>query len=117
MTGTVTTDGVPLVLLTVAAQTWPAIIDTGFNGDLELPVSLRASLKPRFLYRTRSVLAGGQTIDEDLYAVDFPFDGTMIIAEATFSPSAEILIGTHLLAQYRLEINFPDRSVELHCLA
>lgn len=37
MTGTVTDDGVPIIMLPVAGQMWPGIIDTGFNGDLELP--------------------------------------------------------------------------------
>jgi predicted aspartyl protease len=43
-----------------------AIIDTGFNGDLELPESLRISLKVRFVSRVTSLLAAGQSIEEDL---------------------------------------------------
>ena len=33
--GTVSADGVPTITLSVAGQDWPAVIDTGFNGDLE----------------------------------------------------------------------------------
>jgi hypothetical protein len=33
MTGTVTDDGVLIIMLPVAGQMWPGIIDTGFNGD------------------------------------------------------------------------------------
>ncbi len=38
--GTVTTDGIPTVSLVVAGKTWPATVDTGFNGDLELPEAI-----------------------------------------------------------------------------
>jgi hypothetical protein len=45
--------------------------------------------------------------------VDFPFDGQTVTAQATFVPGGEILIGTHFLRQYRLEINFVHRTVLL----
>jgi len=49
--GHVTGDGEQLVLLPVAGGAWPALIDTGFNGDLELPESLHAVLNAEFLFR------------------------------------------------------------------
>lgn len=52
LAGTVTDDGVPVIMLLLAGKMSPGIIDTGFNGDLELPESLRWSLKARFLDRT-----------------------------------------------------------------
>ena len=42
--GSVSNDGVPVITLEVAGQDWSAIIDTGFNGDLELPEALRGEL-------------------------------------------------------------------------
>ena len=113
ISGTVTLDGEPVVVLAVAGQEWQSIVDTGFNGDLELPESLMPLVNARFKGRYRSLLAGGQTVVEDTYRIDFPFDGQTVIAEATFVASGEILIGTHLLRRYRLEINFPDRRVLL----
>ena len=109
--GRVNRDGVAVLALMVAGQSWPAIIDTGFNGDLELPQSLRAQMNARFKGRYRSLLAGGQSIVEDTYRVDFPFDGQTLVAEATFVAGGEILIGTHLLRKYRLEIDFPNHTV------
>ncbi len=111
--GTVNLDGVPMVPLPVAGQTLPAIIDTGFNGDLELPEELRSAMNRRLQGRTLSILAGGQSVMEDSYLVDFPFDGQTVEADATFVPGGEILVGTHLLRQYRLEINFVSRTVLL----
>lgn len=94
--GTVTADGVPTVALSVAGKAWTAIVDTGFNGDLELPEALRPFVNPRFVTTTEWLLAGGQRTLEDTYEVEFPFDGAIVEAEATFVPDDSILLGTGL---------------------
>jgi len=114
--GRVDADGIPVLDLVVAGQTWRAILDTGFNGDLELPDALRAFVNPQFRGQTASILAGGQSILEDYYQIDFPFDGQTVVAEATFVPGNEILVGTRLLQAYRLEISFPAGTVLLERL-
>ena len=81
--GIVSTEGVPIITLSIGGQDWPAIIDTGFNGDLELPEDLREMFNARYVGRVTSALAGGQTIEEDVHIVDFPFDGRIIRTEAT----------------------------------
>jgi predicted aspartyl protease len=111
--GTVTTDGVPIVSLSVAGRTWPATVDTGFNGDLELPEELRSCVNARFIAPTEWVLAGGQRSLEDTYEIEFPFDGSMLAAEATFVPGDSILIGTGMMAQYRLTVDFFASTVLL----
>jgi len=113
LTGAVTDEGVPIIMLPIASQMWPGIIDTGFNGDVELPEALRESLNARFIGRISSLLASGQHIEQDVYLVDFPFDGETVRAEATFVSGDEMLIGTQLMQRYRLEIHFPDRTVRL----
>lgn len=111
--GHVSDHRVPLTSLDVDGEEWQAIIDTGFNGDLELPDALRDTVNARYTGRISSALAGGQTIDEDAYLVEFPFDGEVVQATATFVDGAEILIGTNLLRQHRLEIRFARRTVQL----
>ena len=111
--GTVSASRVPTITLIIAGQEWTATIDTGFNGDLELPEILRDALSPRYIGRVISVLAGGQTIEEELYRVNVPFDDKMISAEATFVADSEILIGTRLLQEYHLQIDFVRRTVVL----
>ena len=111
--GIVSVDGVPTVTLSIAGQDWPAIIDTGFNGDMELPEVLRNSLNVRYVGRVTSALAGGQTIEEYVYLVEFPFDDQTVQAEVTFVSGFQILIGTHLLREYCLHINFVSGTVEL----
>ena len=115
--GSVDEDGVPVIALVVAGQSWRAVLDSGFNGDLELPDALRAFVNPQFSGQTESILAGGQAILEDYYQITFPFDGRTVVAEATFVPGTEILVGTHLIRDYRLEINFPARTVVLERVA
>lgn len=111
--GTVSDVGVPTIILPIAGQEWSATIDTGFNGDLELPEVLTNVLDPQYVGRVTSSLAGGQTIEEDVYFVDFPFDSQIIQAKATFVAGGDILIGTRLLQEYRLQIDFVRRTVIL----
>ena len=113
ITGVVTADGVPLIRVSVGGHEWPAIIDTGFNGGLELPEACRDAVEPQFLGRIVSVLAGGMKIEEDAYRVEFPFDGDAVESEATFVDSEAILIGTALLASHQLAIDFRAKTVAL----
>ena len=69
--GTVSDNGVPTITLSLAGQYWQATIDTGFNGDLELPEVLRHPLNARYVGKVISALAGGQTIEEDVYLINF----------------------------------------------
>jgi predicted aspartyl protease len=111
--GTVTADEEPVILLRVGGRDWRAIIDSGFNGYLELPNGLRGAVNPRPTTDVLSILAGGVEIIEDGYEVDFPFDGRTITADATFVDGETILVGTRLLRGYRLEIDFVARTVNL----
>ena len=47
--GVVDEKGLPVVTLLIAGQEWKATIDTGFNGDLELPYALGPHVNPQFL--------------------------------------------------------------------
>ena len=113
--GAVSCNGVPAITLSIASRDWIAVIDTGFNGDLELPDDLREPLNSRYVGRFRSALAGGQAIEieEDVCLVDIPFDGQLVQAEATFVLGTQILIGTHLLRSYCLTVDFVVKTVEL----
>src|SRR5690349_20767061 len=100
MVGHVDADGVPGLLLTIAGRDWKSVVDTGFNGDLELPDGLRPDVNARLVGQSLSQLAGGQLTVEDVFLVDYPFDGRVVAAEATFAAGDEILVGTHLIREY-----------------
>jgi predicted aspartyl protease len=105
--GVVSSNGVPVVEFEIEGRRWRAVVDTGFNGDLELPNALRGPLRAQYAGRVTSKLAANQVIEEDVYLVDFQFDGVELRAAATFVDDEEILIGTRLLASHRLHVDFP----------
>ena len=105
--------GVPVIEIIFAGRAWTATIDTGFNGYLELPEELLHAVSARFLCTSESLLAGGNIVTEDQYAVHFPFDGSVRRVRATFAPGDGILIGTRMLMPYRLPVDFPDGRVWL----
>lgn len=111
--GEVDEEGIPIVTLSLAGREWRAVVDTGFNGFLELPYSLGSYLNPTLVGRGLSLLAGGQQVEEEHYLVDFPFDGEVIRALVTFVAGDEVLIGTRLMLDHRLVIDFTEGSVEL----
>jgi predicted aspartyl protease len=117
MTGEVDETGSPILRLTVAGREWLAAIDTGFNGDLELPDELSQHFAIEYAGESRTTLAGGLVIEEKLYSLSFPFDGAMVTVDVAFAPTDQILIGTNLLRNYRLEINFVTRTVLLEKVA
>ena len=77
------------------------------------PEILREALNPQYIGEVTSVLAGGQTIKEELYQINFFFDHRVVPAEATFVIDSDILIGTRLLQEYRLQIDFVMKTVIL----
>lgn len=111
ITGTVTLSGEPTIEIPVAGLMMKAVIDTGFNGGLQLPYAVFAPLNPRFAGRVVSVLAAGQAVFEDIYNLQFLFDGRVVPTDATFVQDTVILIGTSLLRHHRLDINFKARTV------
>lgn len=111
--GQISADGVPTIDIQIQDQTWKAIVDTGFNGELELPIRLQQFINSEFVGRAISLLAANQQIEEDIYLVDFPFDGRVRRAQSTFVDGDEILVGTGMLREYRLTIDFPADIVTI----
>lgn len=111
--GKISDQGLPIIDIPLRGSRWDAIIDTGFNGDLELPAALSLSLSMTYLGSVDVQLGGGQSIEEEIYLIDFPFDGEIVAAEVTFSVTDEILIGTQMFRSFRLEIDFVAKTVVL----
>lgn len=116
MTGEVDDRNTPILRLEIGGEEWIAVIDTGFNGHLVLPLSLADLFPGSFYAETEIVLGDGQIVVEDLFTIDFPFDGNMVSIQASFADTSELLVGTLLLQNHRLEVNFVTRTVELEKL-
>lgn len=106
-------NGCPTIECKIAGKVWKAVVDTGFNSDLELPSELFDHVVMRFKYEGSSTLAAGVTTTQDYYIVRLPFDGEAAEALATFVETDTILIGTGLLKNYILHIDFPAGTVTL----
>lgn len=76
-------------------------------------MALMADLPIRPAGEVTSTLANGVTLTQDLFQIDFLFDGEALLAYATFSDTDEILIGTRLMRHHRLEIDFPARTLRI----
>lgn len=116
--GLVDPDGIPFIAVQVGGDVYRAVVDTGFNGDLELPEELREHVHPTPIGTRWANLASGQRHLDEMFLVEFPFDGENVNVEASFVQDVEeILIGTGLLAQYRLEVDFPQSKLVLKKVA
>jgi predicted aspartyl protease len=113
MTGWVTDDGTPYIIMKLDNHDWMAVVDTGFNKDFELPESLFEHVVIKHIGSAEVVLAGGRIVEEEFYEIRLMFDGNWINAEASFVTGDTILIGTRILKQYVLTIDFPSHQLEL----
>jgi clan AA aspartic protease len=95
------------------SHTVPAIIDTGFNGQVSLPRRVVDELEPLLTYEgtVEVELASGMVIEEDVYSGTIRFDGQEVTAEIIITDSEETLIGTGLLTGKVLLVNFATREV------
>ena len=112
--GSVDVEGVPSIEFEVDGREWRAVIDTGFNGDLELPYTLRNFVRAKFIGRIRSLLAGGQTIDEDNFLVQFPFDGVVrLMVGARFGSDEIVVVEVTVLFEASLSASLAVTSTVL----
>jgi clan AA aspartic protease len=91
----------------------PAIIDTGFNGQVSLSRQVVDELDPPLTYEgtVEVELASGMVIEEDVYSGTIRFDGQELTTEIIIADSEDTLIGTGLLLGKVLLINFVTRKV------
>ncbi len=111
--GVVTKNGVPLIMLSLADEDWVTVVDTGFNGALELPAALSSRLILSSAGFIISELASGVSIEEEAFRTVIEFDGERIEVDVTFADVEQALLGTWLLAHHRLEFDFPKATVRL----
>ena len=90
-----------------------AILDTGFDGYLSLPINIAVTLGIELTAIIPVEYADGRISQELVFSVKVELDGTVKIIYATLTAGAEALIGTALLAEYELRINFPRKKIVL----
>lgn len=107
----------PKVRLTVVgarkSSLLEAILDTGFDGYLSLPISLAVTLGIELTSIIPVEYADGRRNQELVFSVEVELDGKSQTVPATLTAGAEALIGTALLAKYELRINFSKQKIIL----
>lgn len=94
----------------------PAMIDTGYNGEIILPISSIRDMNLEFLGTIDSELANGEIVDTELYKSRMKWFNEIREITVGASQSEDILLGTLLLANCRLEVDFKQRLVSIEKL-
>ena len=90
-----------------------AILDTGFDGYLSLPINIAVTLGIELAAIIPVEYADGRRNQELVFSVKVSFGATEETVPATLTAGAEALAGTALLAGYELKLNFPKQKINL----
>jgi clan AA aspartic protease len=115
--GTIQGTGTPLLALKVIGKggvgiTVEGILDTGFDGFLCLPIPLAVSLGLELIDVTRTELADGTVVEEELvFAGQAEWDGVVMDVDILLTRSADVLIGTAFLKEYLVQLDYKANTV------
>ncbi len=84
-----------------------AIVDTGFDGDVCVPTGVAVSLGLELIGENQVELADGTVQKKLLFAGSVDFLGERRPVQIYLTDSEDALIGTSLLADCRLVVDFP----------
>ena len=90
-----------------------AIIDTGFQGDLLLPISQAKTLGLVLSGYAPAILADGSRTSQMVFAGSVRFLGKIRQAEIFVADTDAALVGTELLSDCQLVVDFPNQKVSL----
>lgn len=113
MRGLVNPRGEPIVLLRIEGLELEVVVDTGFNGSLAVPQGRIPGLRPTFTQYVS--LADGTLKPVGVASGKIHWCGVEKQVEITVLPSGEPLLGTEMLVDCKLEIDFRARTVLIDC--
>jgi clan AA aspartic protease len=91
-----------------------AVIDTGFDGDISLPISIAVTLGMELVSELSFELADGTRTEELVFAGRAKLAGKTRVVDIILSKSDDVLIGTRLLEDCRLAIDFRTERVRIN---
>ncbi|MBM3237332.1 hypothetical protein FJZ31_13650 [Candidatus Poribacteria bacterium] len=106
----------PILRVTVYGNkgevTIDGILDTGFDGFICLPIAVAVPLGLELIDVTDSELADGTIVQDELvFAGKVLWDGEVIDVDVVLTKSADTLIGTAMLMNSDVRINFHTGEV------
>lgn len=115
--GRVTASHEPVIKLALVSTkkriTCDAVVDTGFNGYISVPLPLARELDWIHIGYEEYEIARGEIVKQAVYLGNVVFHGKCRDVYAVTSNSKDVLIGTKLLAGCILTINFRARRLTL----
>jgi clan AA aspartic protease len=96
-----------------AAVRVAAVLDTGFDGELSLPVAIAVQLGLELRDVITVELAGGTLSDELVFAGYLIDEGQETIVSILLAQSRDALLGTGLLRARRLVLDFGTSEAEI----
>jgi len=90
-----------------------AVIDTGFNGYISVPKKLIVGSDWGFLGIEEYELASGELMRERVFLGRIEIGTEKLVAFILSSNSSDALIGTKLLKNRVLTINFADKTLKI----
>src|SRR5882672_7651676 len=116
--GIVNPRGEPVVRIALLSsanhsQSHSAVIDTGFNGTLSLPESLIQRLGWRWIGYESYEIATGDVVREKVFVGRARWMRRIQEVDVVASHSRDILIGTRLLQESRLLVDFRKNLVRI----
>lgn len=117
MEGYVDEFGQPKLVVTLIGErnqlTTEAIIDTGFNGELSIPVNLAIELGLKLIALEEVELADGSQRNEMVFSAKILWEGTKRAVNTFVTYAGDPLIGTMLLDDLNMNINFSQKIVKI----
>lgn len=90
-----------------------ALVDTGFDGYLSLPINVAILLGLELIGVEPVQYADGRTSQELVFSVKVNFDGKEKIVVTTLTAGSVALAGTSLFSEHELKFNFPQQKITL----
>jgi len=91
-----------------------AIVDTGFNGDLCIPITLAVQIGLILEYIHDVELADGSRKRVPVYSCNIELNGLKRRAEVILTDGTDALIGANILKFSSMTINYKTRKVTLN---
>jgi len=111
--------GTPVLTLRILGKgdievTTEGVLDTGFDGFLCLPIPLAVSLGLELMDVTRTELADGTIVEDELvFAGRAEWDGAVIEVDILLTRSEDVLIGTAFLKGHLVQLDYQANSVRI----
>lgn len=90
-----------------------AILDTGFDGYLALPINIAVSLGLELASVVQVEYADGRTREELVFSVEVALENKWKPVFATLTGGSEALAGTALFDNYEIRINFSSKKISI----